>query len=60
MNRITRPPVVDEHGVEHAPGCHVPGWTSQPSTIRGWHLARCARCSAVRLIRARQPKEEAR
>jgi hypothetical protein len=53
MNATTRPELLDEHGVRHAPGCHFPGWTSQPAPIRGWHIARCGRCGVVRLIRGR-------
>lgn len=47
-----RPTNADEHGVEHAPNCHKPGWVSRPASVRGWHLLDCPTCHAVRLVRA--------
>lgn len=52
MNYETRPEVIDQHGVHHAPGCHLPGWTSDTAAVRGWHALKCATCGAVRLVRA--------
>lgn len=51
MNTDTRPEIVDEHGVTHRPGCHTPGWTSRPASLRGWHVLHCAACGTVRLTR---------
>lgn len=48
----TRPETVDQHGTRHRYGCRIPGWTSEPSPLRGWHICRCSECGAVRLVRA--------
>ncbi len=47
-----RPETVDQHGTRHRYGCRIPGWTSEPSPLRGWHICRCSECGAVRLARA--------
>ncbi|MGY4642809.1 hypothetical protein ACVW07_000642 [Cellulomonas sp. URHB0016] len=54
MNTTTRPEIIDEHGVTHRPGCNLPGWTSAPASLRGWHVLRCPECGAVRLVRGRE------
>lgn len=46
----SRPPVVDEHGVEHRHGCGLPGWVDPRPGPRGWVLVTCAGCQAVRLV----------
>ncbi len=44
----TRAPEVDEHGVEHRPGCPRPGWSVEQSrTIRGVSICRCYGCGAI-------------
>ena len=53
-----RPPVIDEHGTEHRHGCHMPGWTSEPSRVRGYYILRCPTCGVVRITQARQPTKE--
>lgn len=52
MTSATRRPNLDQHGTEHRPGCHRPGWTSKPASLRGWHILTCPTCGAVRLVRA--------
>jgi hypothetical protein len=53
---MSRPPEVDEHGVEHRYGCDRPGWTSKPSHVPGIHILRCPTCGAVRLVQAAHPQ----
>ncbi|MBE7699239.1 hypothetical protein H9623_02820 [Oerskovia sp. Sa1BUA8] len=48
----SRPETTDEHGTTHRYGCYMPGWTSKPASLRGWHLLTCPTCGAVRLVRA--------
>ncbi|QOR69134.1 hypothetical protein IM660_10345 [Ruania alkalisoli] len=49
----SRPPVVDEHGIEHRHGCPTGTWEAEGRGTRSHQLLRCTECGAVRLaIRA--------
>lgn len=50
----TRPETIDEHGIRHRYGCFMPGWTTAPSSIRGFAWASCVDCGALRLARHRR------
>jgi hypothetical protein len=50
----THTPLIDEHGIEHRYGCHMPGWTSKPSRVPGFHILRCPTCGTVRVARAKE------
>lgn len=46
-----RTTVVDERGIVHRPGCHLPGWRSEKAAVVGWHVVTCAACGVARLVR---------
>jgi hypothetical protein len=47
----TRTPLIDEHGIEHRYRCHMPGWTSKPSRVPGFHILTCPTCGVVHVTR---------
>ena len=52
----SRPPVIDEHGIEHRHGCQLPGWENSRQATAGWWLVNCAGCGCVRMVRAEAAK----
>lgn len=50
----SRPENVDDFGVRHRHGCHMPGWESSGPRVAGVHVLRCAGCGAVRLVASKK------